>query len=89
MSREHDHGGAECREMFARLSEYLDSELDVALCEKFDGHMGDCPPCQAFLKSLRATVDLIGTTPPGKLPDDLRQTILDDYNRLPGQPDKS
>ncbi|MDX2033990.1 MAG: zf-HC2 domain-containing protein [Blastocatellia bacterium] len=48
----------DCREMFARLSEYLDGELDEDLCQCFDSHMRDCEPCLAFLATLKKTVEL-------------------------------
>jgi anti-sigma factor RsiW len=57
----HDHGSKKCKEIFARLSEYLDGELDPSVCDRLEGHLGDCPPCQAFLESLRRTVRLVGS----------------------------
>jgi hypothetical protein len=48
----------DCREMFERLSEYIDAELDARLLECFDEHMRDCEPCQAFIATLRKTVEL-------------------------------
>jgi anti-sigma factor RsiW len=47
-----------CREMFERLSEYIDGELDARLLECFDEHTRDCEPCQAFIATLRKTVEL-------------------------------
>jgi anti-sigma factor RsiW len=47
-----------CREMFERLSEYIDGELDAKLCECFDEHLQDCEPCLAFIATLRKTVEL-------------------------------
>jgi anti-sigma factor RsiW len=48
----------DCKEMFERLSEYIDGELDARLLECFDEHMRDCEPCQAFIATLRKTVEL-------------------------------
>jgi len=47
-----------CREMFERLSEYINGDLDARLLECFDEHMRDCEPCQAFIATLRKTVEL-------------------------------
>lgn len=47
-----------CREMFERLSEYIDGELDAKLLECFDEHLRGCEPCQAFIATLRKTVEL-------------------------------
>jgi RNA polymerase sigma-70 factor (ECF subfamily) len=46
-----------CRRIFANLSEYLDGNLDGALCEELERHMAGCAPCEAFLSSLRKAVD--------------------------------
>lgn len=48
----------ECRQVFEKLSEYLDEELPPDLCEQMRGHIDDCPPCVEFVNSLRKTVDL-------------------------------
>ncbi len=78
----HRHGTPECREVFARLSEYLDQELDADLCEVLEGHLDDCPPCQVFIESLRRTVGLIRDADPTPLPDTLRAEILEAYRAL-------
>jgi predicted anti-sigma-YlaC factor YlaD len=76
------HGTEECRAIFARLSEYLDQEPDADLCERIDEHLADCAPCEAFLASLRRTVDLLGDVEPVELPASVRQEILDRIGRL-------
>ena len=76
------HADASCPEIFARLSEYLDRELDPALCGQIDEHMRGCAPCEAFLAALRATVDLLGDPEPVELPDDVRREILERIGRL-------
>lgn len=47
-----------CKEIFSLLSMYLDGELDGSLCERIDGHIGNCKPCKAFLNTLRKTIRL-------------------------------
>jgi anti-sigma factor (TIGR02949 family) len=64
-------------EIFARLSEYLDGELPEDLCERIEGHMDGCAPCQDFLKSLEKTVRLIETSEAPAMPGDLRRAVLD------------
>jgi RNA polymerase sigma-70 factor (ECF subfamily) len=48
---------AECRELFANLSEYLDARVEPRTCEQMKEHIERCPACIAFLKDLRAAVD--------------------------------
>jgi mycothiol system anti-sigma-R factor len=52
----HDH--SDCKEIFARLSEFLDVELPEGDCERIQQHLADCPPCVEFVESLRKSVEL-------------------------------
>ena len=65
----------DCRDMFARLSEYLDSELPPNLCEELARHLEGCMPCEAFTRTLRHTVDLCRQLPPRPLPEDFRREL--------------
>ena len=51
---------SECKEVFARLSEYLDQELPGDLCERIDRHISGCPPCVEFVDSLKKSVSASG-----------------------------
>ena len=82
MSGEHEHGSEPCREVFARLSEYLDRELDPALCAEIERHNEECAPCQAFLASLRKTVELLRDHEPVTLSDEARRAVLAEYESL-------
>lgn len=73
---------ASCRELFARLSEYLDDELDPGLCAAIDSHLGGCPPCVAFMESLRRTVGMLERFPGRPIPPDVRREILEAAARL-------
>jgi RNA polymerase sigma-70 factor (ECF subfamily) len=46
-----------CKQIFANLSNYLDGALDDTLCKELERHMGACKPCEAFLASLRNTIE--------------------------------
>lgn len=47
-----------CKDIFLALSDYLDGELDPKFCSVLEEHMRDCPPCIAFLKSLKKTIEV-------------------------------
>lgn len=51
----------ECRDIFEKLGEYIDRELDDSICDEIDEHMKDCEPCIAFINTLRKTVELFKT----------------------------
>ncbi len=82
MSDRHGPENEECREIFARLSEYLDGEIDSEVCAKVDGHLGDCPPCLKFLESLRRTVAWVQQTDEHPLPEDVRAKVRQAYDAL-------
>ena len=86
----HEHEGAnpECREMFERLSEYIDGELPLDVCERYARHIEDCAPCVQFVESLRRAVRMVERSPEVKLPDDLREDILTSARRLRERDDR-
>lgn len=78
----HEHG-AGCRDLAARLSEYLDHEIDPGACAEIEGHLDDCPPCRDFLESLRRTVGLVREVPASEsIPDDVKKRIVEAYRRV-------
>ena len=84
----HGTGSQECREIFARLSEYLDGELDPAMCEAMQLHLGDCAPCQEFLESLRRTVGLLNRVPGEPMPEGMRRDLREAFQRLKQDTDR-
>ena len=82
MTTQHGAGSRECRELFARLSEYLDGELEPGLCDETDRHLGDCAPCQKFLESLRRTVAILNRLPGEPLPEKMRREMSQALRRL-------
>ena len=81
MTHRHDPASGDCREIFSQLSEYLDDELQADLCGNLEEHLDDCPPCQAFLRSLRRTVEWVRDDDAPKLPDEVRRSIREAYRR--------
>jgi anti-sigma factor RsiW len=50
----HDH--KQCMALFAKLSEYIDNELDTATARTISEHLDHCKPCQVCLATLKRTV---------------------------------
>ncbi|MCX5794858.1 MAG: zf-HC2 domain-containing protein [Elusimicrobia bacterium] len=61
-----------CREMLRHLSDYLDRDLDPAICRHIDSHMKGCKPCVAFINTLRKTVGVLKRQPRAALSAGLR-----------------
>ena len=66
-----------CRDMVDYLSDYLDGELDASIRMTIETHNGECPPCRAFVKTLRRTVEMVRASPCEPLPPALRQALYD------------
>jgi anti-sigma factor RsiW len=47
-----------CKEIFERLGDYIDQEIDPELCAEIESHIEGCEPCVAFINTLRKTVEL-------------------------------
>jgi anti-sigma factor RsiW len=45
-----------CREFIGFLVEYLDGELLAEVRAEFEGHLGECHSCTAYLASYRQTI---------------------------------
>jgi predicted anti-sigma-YlaC factor YlaD len=66
---------ADCREYFARISEYLDGELDESVCRKIEEHLQDCPQCRDCLDTLKRTIRLCQATGRKGMPPETRQRL--------------
>lgn len=60
-----------CRELFERLSEYVDGELSQEICAEIQRHMEGCDPCVAFAKTLKKTADLCRRLPSQPIPPEV------------------
>ena len=74
------HDRQHCREVFARLSEYLDNEMEVTLRKTFEQHMQNCIPCKVCLATLKRTIGLCSTLQDQPLPPDFVRKLHTDLN---------
>lgn len=71
-SHDHAHGmSMSCRELFERLSEYVDGELSQEICQEIQRHMEGCAPCVAFAKTLKKTAEMCRRLPSKPIPPDV------------------
>lgn len=62
----------DCKALFERISEYLDGDLEPALCEKIAAHLRDCPQCEDCFEALRRTVGACKELPRHDVSQDIR-----------------
>ncbi len=70
----------DCRELLASLSDYVDGDLDPALCAELERHMATCADCRVVVNTLRKTIELYRKTRPApEIPAEVRERL---YVRL-------
>jgi anti-sigma factor RsiW len=64
-----------CEELLAMLNEYVDGEVDPAICEEFEKHLAGCNPCQIVVDNIRKTIRLYKEGQPYDLPTEFKQRL--------------
>jgi anti-sigma factor RsiW len=77
----HDH--KHCLELFERLSEYLDNELDEISCQEIEQHIKECVPCFVCLQTLKRTVDLCKQIDSKPVPQGFSQKLRKIIENMP------
>jgi anti-sigma factor RsiW len=80
----HDH--KHCLELFEKLSEYLDNELDDVTCKEIENHIKECVPCFVCLQTLKRTVDLCKKTADRPVPPDFSKKLRKAIQNMPKNP---
>ena len=78
-----DHDHKHCLEMFEKLSEYIDGELDHATCAQIQKHADDCVSCFACLETLKRTVALCKNAEETPIPQNLSEKLKDIIENMP------
>ena len=80
-SDDHDH--KHCLEMFEKLSEYIDGELDHATCEEIQKHADNCVACFSCLETLKRTVAICKNIKEKPIPPELSQKLKEIILNMP------
>lgn len=67
--------GLPCPELAAELSPYAPGDVDQAMCERIEQHLGRCERCSAACKTLERTVSLCKAIPGGEVPAPVRAAV--------------
>jgi anti-sigma factor RsiW len=73
MTMEHDH--SMCQEILEHISEYVDGELEAALCAELEAHLAGCHNCRVLVDTLRKTITLYHTQAPSQLPSGVEERL--------------
>ena len=47
-----------CEELLKMLNDYVDDDIDVAICKEFEQHLSGCNPCKIVVDNIRKTITL-------------------------------
>ena len=78
-----------CQDLLARLSDYVDGDLDRDVYEAFRAHLDGCTPCEVVIDNIRQTITLYRSGQPANLPGELqghlRRVLRDEWHKhFPG-----
>ncbi len=65
-----------CNEIKTQLSDYIDGELDSALCAEIERHLGGCDNCRIVVDTLRKTILLYRDYGAVAVPSGSRQRLI-------------
>jgi len=64
-----------CKQLFEKMSEYLDGELDPDLVSFAEDHVSTCTECEENIELMKKSLQLIKNQAPEKFPDDVRDQL--------------
>ncbi|OGV69802.1 MAG: hypothetical protein A2283_13070 [Lentisphaerae bacterium RIFOXYA12_FULL_48_11] len=67
--------GSSCDELLSLLNEYVDGNVDPAMCKEFEGHLANCNPCRVVVDNVRKTIRLYQRDKPCALPASFRKRL--------------
>lgn len=64
-----------CAELLRMLNDYVDGDIDPAICEEFEGHLEGCNPCQIVVDTVRKTIALYQGEQVHEIPLEFRERL--------------
>ena len=71
----------DCQDVKELSSDYIDGDLEDAKASHVSRHLGWCAPCNAFVNTLRATVELLRAMPKRDAPDGFRDRVRENLRK--------
>ena len=64
-----------CPDVLTAFSQQMEGDLEPRLCAEFQEHIERCAACRATCDSLKRTLALCASAPPGPVPDAIRDSV--------------
>jgi len=75
-----------CKDLFEKMSEFIDGEMDIAMIEEAERHLGHCIECKETLDTFRKSVALLKKAKIKKMSENdknrLRELIHKEMDKL-------
>jgi anti-sigma factor RsiW len=71
-----------CSELVELVTDYLEGRLAPDEAERFEAHLGVCPPCGVYLDQMRATLTALGRIPEESISTEARDELLHAFATL-------
>jgi len=69
-----EHDPLKCRELLSQFSDYIDGELEAALCAELEAHLAECPNCRIMVDTMRKTITLYHSQA-ADVPSDVKERL--------------
>jgi anti-sigma factor RsiW len=70
-----NHEQPTCHDLLAHLSDYIDGDLEAAICAQLEAHLAECPDCRVMVDTMRKTIILYRSATAGELPPDVHDRL--------------
>ena len=64
-----------CDDLLKALNDYVDGEVDSAICREFREHLANCHPCQIVVDNIRQTIMLYRDGEFYSMPEEFHQRM--------------
>jgi anti-sigma factor RsiW len=65
----HHHHSPNCEALLSQLHDYIDGELEAALCAEIEQHLAGCDDCRVLVDTTQKTITLYRRQAPVELPE--------------------
>jgi anti-sigma factor (TIGR02949 family) len=70
-----NHKQSQCRDLLGHLSDYIDGDLEAAICAQLEAHLAECPDCRVMVDTMRKTIILYRSQAAAELPSDVKDRL--------------
>ncbi len=64
-----------CHELLKVLNEYVEGDIDPAICQELEEHLAGCNPCKVVIDNIRKTISLYKNDQVYELPADFKARL--------------